>query len=152
MNLHTRFLIRINLLPLYASKNYSEARFSWISCRTMMYLIMTYLPVILIEEISKHYATTDVMALLYFYCGPVIVGPIGILLICEAVCQLKSITLKPSLKFLEWSDFVAFLFGLILCQYNSITLHINYLILGVEYVLVHYGYYLAISQFMINFS
>ena len=49
-------------------------------------------------------------------CMPLLVGPILMLLISEAFCQLKVVTLKSSLKFMEWSDIGAFAGGYFLCM------------------------------------
>ena len=126
----TRFLIRINLLPVYARDNFEDVRFSWISLRTFVYLLMTYMPVTILvilfkvqpefvakyfEEVGKYYATIDIMAFFAFISIPLLLGPIFVLLVSEAFCQLKVITLRPSLKFMEWSDFGAFVSGYILC-------------------------------------
>ena len=126
----TRFLIKINLLPVYSTSNFENVTFSWMSWRTLVYLLITYLPVPMLvilfklqpefaekyfEEVGKYYATIDIMAIFTFVCMPLLVGPILMLLISEAFCQLKVVTLKSSLKFMEWSDIGAFAGGYFLC-------------------------------------
>ena len=126
----TRFLIKINILPLYGSSNFEKIRFSWFSLRTLIYLLLAYLPVPLLvvlvssqpefyakyaEAVGNSYNKIDIMVMVTFFCIPVVTGPIFVLTICEAFCQLKVVTLKSSLKFMEWSDFATFCAGYILC-------------------------------------
>ena len=92
----TRFFIKINLLPVYSTSNFENVTFSWMSLRTLVYLLITYLPVPMLvilfklqpefaekyfEEVGKYYATIDIMAIFTFVCMPLLVGPILMLLI-----------------------------------------------------------------------
>ena len=115
----TRFLISINLIPVYKT-NSGTIRFSWISIRTVLFLIGAYVPFGVIvfyifivgnefwtdywEKSTQIYLKFEVLIIsiapIFFFLS----SPLHVLCLCRPLAEMQEITMDKSLKFLNKYD------------------------------------------------
>ena len=118
-----RYLIALNIIPVYRN-SLGDIRFSWISCRTFLFLMASYFPsvtiVILIliqsdfveEYIEKStliYLKFEILIIILSFFIMFALAPIQVLCLCKPYVKLQSISMSKSLKFLKKDDLLELL-------------------------------------------
>ena len=118
-----RYLIALNIIPVFRN-SIGDIRFSWISCRTFLFLMASYFPsvtiVILIliqsdfveEYIEKStliYLKFEILIIILSFFIMFALAPIQVLCLCKPYVKLQSISMSKSLKFLKKDDLLELL-------------------------------------------
>ena len=149
----TRFLTKVNLIPISANESYSEARFSVVSSRTFLYLLVTYLPYAVVGAIwiifsdfsveyfakcKKFYVPFELLVFMLFLTIKFLSSPLFTICICKPFRDLREISMKSSLIGMTTRDIVEF--------------NVGGLIIVSGYILQYISHYLAVAPLLENVS
>ena len=108
----TRFLVTINMIPVSVNKAFTDATFSVLSFRTLVYLIIANSPGFAIgitwllqpdfaneyfTKAAEFYVTFEKVVIMFFYFLMFITNPFHLLFFGEAFCRLKEVSMSKSL-------------------------------------------------------
>ena len=108
----TRFFIAVNIFPIYR-KNCEEIRFSWLSFRTFLFLVLSYMPFVVIvvsvwtqydfwseyiEKSTSIYLKFEIMIIWISLVITFVLSPIQVLFLCHPFIKLQDISMSTSLK------------------------------------------------------
>ena len=114
----TRILIILNIFPIYRN-NFGNIRFSWLSFRTCLFLIVSYFPLLFIfvclltqyefgteyiEKSTKIYVKFEILVILVSLTFVYLLSPLQILYLCKPFCKLQEISMDTSLSFVKKFD------------------------------------------------